>query len=55
MRKHLAIVTAAMGLCGGQMALAGSQGYVVSNWAPAMNNVDDSGCPEGRNPGPRES
>jgi hypothetical protein len=43
-----------MALCGGQVAIAGSQGYVVSNWAPAMNNVDDSGCPQGRNPGPRE-
>jgi hypothetical protein len=54
MRKDLAITTAAMVLCGGQVALAGSQGYVVSNWAPAMNNVDDSGCPQGRNPGPRD-
>jgi hypothetical protein len=54
MRRHLVIATAAVALYGVQAALAGSQGYIVSNWAPAMNNVDDSGCPQGRNPGPRE-
>ena len=50
MRRHLVLATAVMALCGTQAAVAGSQGYVVSNWVPAMNNVDDSGCPQGRNP-----
>ena len=55
MRKHLAIATTvALGLSAGHLALAGSQGYIVTNWVPAMNNVDDSGCPGGRNPGPRD-
>jgi hypothetical protein len=54
MRKYLVMATSVAALCAGQVALAGSLGFVVSNWSPAMNNVDDSGCPEGRNPGPRE-
>ena len=51
MRNHIAIATALAAVAFGANhgALAGSQGYVVSNWAPAMNNPDDSGCPEGKN------
>ena len=54
MRNQRAIAVAVMALCGSQAAFAGSQAYVVSNWVAAMNNVDDSGCPQGRNPGPRD-
>ena len=53
-RSHFAIATAIVTLCVSQSALAGSQGYVISNWAPAMNNVDDSGCPQGRNAAAQE-
>ncbi len=52
MRKHFALraAVAVIAWSAAQGALAGSQGYVVSNWAPAMNNPDDSGCPDGKNP-----
>lgn len=51
MRKHIATATAAVAVAfaANHGALADSQGYVVSNWAPAMNNFDESGCPEGKN------
>lgn len=54
MRKYLLAATAVMAIGGSHAALAGSQGYVVSNWAPAMNNFDDSGCPTGRNDGAQQ-
>ena len=51
MRHSIAIASAAMTLVlGATQARAESQGYIISNWAPAMNNVDDSGCPDGKNP-----
>ena len=51
MRKNLTVVAAAITMIFGasQVAEAGSKGYIISNWVPAMNNVDDSGCPEGKN------
>jgi hypothetical protein len=56
MNKNIALATAAvvMSLAGTQGALADSRGYVVANWAPAMNNKDDSGCPQGRNAAAQE-
>ena len=51
MCRRLVVATTVMALCGSQAAVAGSQGYIVSNWVPAMNNFDDSGCPQGRNAG----
>ena len=56
MQKNLVLagMVAALGWSAADGAAAGSQGYVVSNWAPAMNNFDDSGCPEGKNADLRE-
>jgi hypothetical protein len=54
MRNQKALAIAVMALCGSQAALGGSQAYVVSNWVAAMNNVDDSGCPQGLNPRARD-
>ncbi len=51
MRHSIAIASAAMALAvGANQAQAESKGYIISNWAPAMNNFDESGCPEGKNP-----
>jgi hypothetical protein len=52
MRKNIAMASAAMALslAGSHAAMADSRAYAIANWAPAMNNVDDSGCPGGRNP-----
>ena len=51
MRKSIAIATAvaALTVSVGQAAQAESKGYIVRLWVPAMNNFDDSGCPDGRN------
>ena len=55
MRHPIAIASAAMAMVvGANQAHAESKGYIISNWAPAMNNFDDSGCPEGKNPGNAE-
>jgi hypothetical protein len=48
MRKHILIAAAATLAMGGA-ARAETKGYIISNWAPAMNNFDDSGCPDGKN------
>ena len=52
MRTHTSLVAlaAALGLAATQPAQAESRGYVVSLFVPAMNNNDDSDCPEGKNP-----
>ena len=55
MRKHIAVAATAMALAlSATQAFAESKGYIISNWAPAMNNVDDSGCPNGRNAAAQE-
>ena len=48
MRKHIVIAAAAT-LAMGATAHAETKGYIISNWAPSMNNFDDSGCPDGKN------
>ena len=48
MRKYI-VIAAAMTLTMGATAQAETKGYIISNWAPAMNNFDDSGCPTGKN------
>jgi len=56
MRKQIAVAATAMALAlsATTTAFAESKGYIISNWAPAMNNVDDSGCPNGRNAAAQE-
>ena len=51
MRRQMTLAASAaiLTLGAGQAALAEARGYVVSNWAPAMNNPDESGCPDGKN------
>ena len=50
MRKHLmvaSVIAVALGVT--QAVHAESKGYIISNWVPASNNIDDSGCPDGKN------
>ena len=50
MRKHrmvASIIAITLGVT--PAAHAESKGYIISNWAPAMNNIDDKGCPDGKN------
>jgi len=51
MRKYVAMASAAVALClaASNGAMADSRGYVIANWAPAMNNPDDTNCPQGKN------
>ena len=51
MRNYIATAGAAIALCfiASHGAMADSRGYVIANWAPAMNNPDDSNCPQGKN------
>jgi len=51
MKKHIGTATAVLALTvgAGQVAQAESKGYIVSLWVPAMNNFDESGCPNGKN------
>src|ERR1700759_3699614 len=51
MHKYIAMAGAAVAFClaASQGAMADSKGYVIANWAPAMNNPDDSNCPQGKN------
>ena len=50
MRKHIAVSAAAiaMMLSASGAAHAEKKGYVISIWSQAMNNVDESGCPDGK-------
>jgi len=52
MRKHIAISAGVLALAFGsaQSVQAETRGYVISVWSQAMNNIDESGCPEGKSP-----